>query len=549
MGASGRISVVVTLATGETRRWAGDETQAAYVLQDLSFSTSAPGGFKDMSCSLLRDLVPRPDEQLFAHVQVLGGGNQVLWEGRMQTFPRETGQAYAVNPTAVGWGAHLADDVFSQIYVDRQPQWGDSPLARKNVVWANGFHYETASGAGDLTMVHHLEGGAPQLTEAWYDAGAGTRINRVDYTYQAINTSTSDGAWFLTVLGSPQRDGGFSTSSADLHDAGTSGSGSMSFTGGARYVFWQWGYSGTAAAAPTTDRSVVLTKMALYGAGVTAPLIPITGEPPGFYASDLIADMVSRFAPKLTFTTGAFGSIQPTTYAIPHAAFPDPTTVADAAATVNAYHGWDLLVYDGPTGPTVYYQPTGSGTVWHARGEEGGNLQLEGDSAENVHNAIIVTYTDAFSGEQRRAGPTGTASTYDVTDAALRDDSPDNPANVAGLWRPMQITLSFPTNDVGAVAVGTLALSESNLATRAGSVTLTNTVTHPVLGARPVAEVRAGDAVLFTDQPGAVAHRIVETGYAHSGRTLTAQLNSSSTRTEALLERLLLASTLVTQGQ
>jgi hypothetical protein len=550
----GRISVVVRLADGRTRRWAGDEREAARVLQDLSFSTSAPGGFKDMSCGLLRDLLPGDDEQLFAHVWVLGGANQILWEGRMQAFPRTSGAARAVNPAAVGWGAHLADDVFTHVYVDRQPAWTDTPQPRKLVVWNNGFHYETTSGTGNLSMVHHLNGGSPQLTEAWYDAGAGSRIARIDYTYSALNTATSDAAWFLTLLASDGSDGLSNYSSADLHDQATSGTGTISFgplttaASGKRYVYWQWGYSGTAATAPT-DRIVNLSRMALYGAGTLAPLQAIAGEPPGFFASDLIADMVGRFAPQLRYSTGPFGSIRPTTYPIPHAAFPGPTTVADAAATVNAYHGWDLLVYDGPDGPTVYYQPPGSGTVWEVRGDEGGELQLEGDTGENVHNGIIVTYNDGFTGEQRRAGPTGsTAVGLDVTNASLRDDSPNNPANVAGLWRPMQISLSFPTNDEGAVAVGALALSESNLATRAGSVTLTSTVQHPVLGERSVAEVRAGDAILYTDQPGATPRRIVETTYQHNGRQLSAQLNSSSGRVEALLERLLLGSTIAAQA-
>jgi hypothetical protein len=55
-----------------------------------------------------------------------------------------------------------------------------------------------------------------------------------------------------------------------------------------------------------------------------------------------------------------------------------------------------------------------------------------------------------------------------------------------------------------------------------------------------VAEVRAGDSLRFTDLPDDVPRRIVETTYSHASRTLTASVNSSRSRVEQLLERLLL---------
>jgi hypothetical protein len=99
-----RISLVVTLPGGSTRRWSGEEADARNLLQDLQFGTSAPGGFKDLSCALLRDLIPDADENLFVKVQAIGGGGQVLWEGRTATFPRQTGTSYSVTPGAVHGG-------------------------------------------------------------------------------------------------------------------------------------------------------------------------------------------------------------------------------------------------------------------------------------------------------------------------------------------------------------------------------------------------------------------------------------------------------------
>jgi hypothetical protein len=88
---------------------------------DLTFSTSIPGGDKDLSCSLLRriDLTyERP--ALFDQVRVYGPGNKTAWQGRMAQFPRDHGDSFGIAPAAVGLSAHLKDDpAFREIYVDR----------------------------------------------------------------------------------------------------------------------------------------------------------------------------------------------------------------------------------------------------------------------------------------------------------------------------------------------------------------------------------------------------------------------------------------------
>ncbi len=98
-----RLSLSITSPDGQVTRWGGDEINSEYVPTDLTFSTSVPGGFRDLSCSLLRGLNPGFDEGLFRDVRAYGPGNRTAWEGRMAQLPRTN---TAVRPGAVGWSAH-----------------------------------------------------------------------------------------------------------------------------------------------------------------------------------------------------------------------------------------------------------------------------------------------------------------------------------------------------------------------------------------------------------------------------------------------------------
>jgi hypothetical protein len=88
-----------------------------------------PGGFKDLSCSLLRRIdIDYPDLGLFDTVRVYAPGNRTVWEGRMAQFPRSHGDGFSITPGAVGWSAHLTDDPsFTEVYVDRDPARGATP--------------------------------------------------------------------------------------------------------------------------------------------------------------------------------------------------------------------------------------------------------------------------------------------------------------------------------------------------------------------------------------------------------------------------------------
>src|SRR5690349_20035506 len=176
--ADGRLALSVTHADGRVTRWGPDEPEAVDIPADLTFSTSIPGGFKDLSCSLLRRIdLEYADQALFDTVRVYGPGNRTEWEGRMAQFPRSHGYGYSVTPGAVGHAAHLKDNPsFREVYVDRAfNSWGPMPLNRRIAQSAAGRdmgRYSAQIGDGISRAPPNESIPDEAIDEVMYDAGA-----------------------------------------------------------------------------------------------------------------------------------------------------------------------------------------------------------------------------------------------------------------------------------------------------------------------------------------------------------------------------------------
>jgi hypothetical protein len=546
----GRLAVSVTHADGSVTRWGFDENDAGDVPGDLTFTTNMPGGFASMSCSLLREIQPRADESLFDSVKVYGPGSKTVWEGRIAQMPRQGGRSATVNPGAIGWSAHLEDDQsFVEVYVDRDPNsWSAAPIARKLVAVIAGEADDTRI-TGSVTpegLYWSTEGGinsnyllTGQMKELWYLAPPGTRVSSMEY----VGTT---GFGFSTVFGGqPMYEAPTLFGTDDYSVGGGYVSNGLTYDGtlhGAslptskRFCMIRVKFSNTGTTIrPNATSYLTLNSVAVYGDHGVAASGVIGGNPDGYYASDVVANIVSRAAPLLNFTTGTAGTIQPSTFVIPHLVFPTPTTAADAIQQTNAYHAWNWAVWDDRT---FYYSPPDTGIQWQARIADGAQLSLEGDTAEQIINGVVVSYQDG--GIAKTAGPPGSDCT--VTDASLQDTASNNPVNSHSIprrWKTLNI--SFPTTDAGAIELGAIYLAESLLATRKGSITLQGQVRHPDGMYRPVSHVRAGDSILITDRAGDVSRRIISTSYSHATRTASLDCGFSNEKLNALLERLTVA--------
>lgn len=538
-----RLAISVTHADGRVTRWGPDELDARDIAKSIGWRTAIPGGFKDFTCSLLRPgQRTYQDQALFDNVRCYGPGNETGFDGRAAMFPRsEDGR---VQPAAIGWASHLEDNrAFREIYVDRDlTRWGSASVSRRLAAAAGSPTY----GVRDAQAVPDPATGLPalmcQLNDAWsvrpfveavYDSG-GVPIGSLYYAWKknaAIALPDANWFWQAFVLD----DAEFSSydQTANLAGAGP-GTGTLDATTGTRrFAAVELLYNN--APAGGSDNCVFWTCLAVYGNhGLTKRGLAGATNAQGFYGADVIADVVARAAPLLRFTTGEGGSIEPSSFVIPHLVFASaPVTGADAVSLVNGYHLNEWGVYDDRE--FFWRSPDPDRLTWRAKLTNGARLGLEGDDANNLFNGIFVTYQDP-SGRAATVGPPGTYA--DANSALLVDTDPENPVNQHGLTRIAHLEVGQVTTLAGAIKVGEVWLAEHRLPTRRGQLNLTGMVEHPTKGMRPVWAVRAGDYVDIIERPDEPPRRIIETAYAHDERQLQSSLDNTVFNLDALFERI-----------
>ena len=545
-----RLSVLATTPNGYTFRWGADERRPEDVPSALSFSTIIPGGFETLDCELPRKMaLDYADLRRLTTLTALGAGGRIAAEARLEKAPRVSGDTLSVSPQAVGHQAHLADDEgAAEIYVDRDlSRWrGMSRDRRVALLTAGTYHphdpsvvddTSTAIPASELAFDGEWGLTSLPLGEGVYDCGPGVTGASLYYDWNtATGTSATWTLRFVAANSDSHADVTAGDVGSDLQSGVSGTTGTHTASTPRRVLIFQvfWGTASTSAG-PGVTFAFDFRRLAVFGNhGLTKQG---TAPAQGYYASDVIANAVSRWAPALRFTTGSAGTIAPTTFAIPQLAFPEPTTADVIIKEADRFHLRDWAVWEGPqpNQPTFYYQDRGArGRRWRARVRPA-KLEETGPQLDKLFNGVFVRYTDA-AGTPFTVGPTGTLA--DSTSAYLIDSDPLNPANQVGIKRYTTLDMGINSTAEAATEVGRRFLEESKLHDRSGSAELVGHVEDDRGVIHPAWAVRAGDEISFTDASDASYRRIVRTSYEHDSRSNSLDLDSPPEGLDSLLERL-----------
>jgi hypothetical protein len=535
---SGRLAYYLRRPDGTTKRLGGDEGLAENIGRNFIFGTAVPGGHTNMSLSLTRDpRVDYGDYELFDEFIAKGPGNESAFEGYNIEMPNSTSDE--VGLVATGWASSLKENpTYQEIIVDRDmTRWGDQTAASKiNLIAAN-------ITPGTMSIAVDPVTGKPaiqlEFSDAWlspwkpyarafYDAGPTAKIKIISFTFKGLGNVASNLSFVLeAVTGSdPSWVSGFNLSG----DFYTVAEGEVGFVTPApnRYGLLQFVYPSTPAGIAGEPYVAQIKGIVVIGDHT----IPVLG---GWVvlASDVVANIIGRAAPMQRYSLGPEGSIQPSSFGIPHMIYPDPVSAEDAVLQASKYDVPDWGVYDNRE---FFWRPPGSGRLWVAREDDSGTtLQDAGKQAEDTYNGVIVEFTDP-SGKRYTVGPPSTAG-VDYTDASLRDYSELNPLNEHGRSRLGKLVVSAITTLSGAIQLGGRWLQEELAISDRGTAVVTGFVQDSLGNYEPVWKIRAGDRIRFDDVDGR-ERRIIETSYNHEERTNSLTLDSTPHRLEALMEKM-----------
>lgn len=520
------LDIGVLTPAGSSFHWGFDEPRPENNPTGLTFGTTMPGGFDQATVTLPRKPgVDYSDLERLSDVTVRGAGEQVAWEGRLETSPRASGDQMAVSPGLVGWQAHLDDNQNAQaIYVSQDAsQWVDAPLDEQIRLAAagisNGDMSWSSQNGGLVCALPNQAVGAASVAELWFIAPSGVLIAKVMYVGA---DTTPPGGWetpalfsHSELLESPATSDAM-TLDGTLH--------TTTCTTPHRAVSVRV-YSNGTGATPASGSQRAISQIGVYG-NTGIPTSPISGYPDGVLASDVVAHAITTWCPLLK------AQIDASAFAIPHLVFTSlPNTASDIIKAATQFELQDWWVDENRT---FHMAARGShGRQWRARVGPA-QLQETGPQVARLWNQAVVQYSDV-DGIQRTVGPPG--SGCDTTDASLVDTDPLNPANQAGDPRVAVTQMGTSTPD-GAVKVGSQFLQAQKELDTSGQASLVGYVEDASGITWPAWRVRAGDYVSFVDASSTAPRRVVSTSFDESSKTNAVSLDSPPDGLAALLQRM-----------
>jgi hypothetical protein len=516
----------IETADGTRYRWDANQAPGSR-LRNFSFRTKIGDGFADANGQLARRIeLDYPDLGLVNTITLTGADGSVAYEGRLSAMPRELSDTHSIGVTLAGWMSHARDKKFSEVYIDRRlSEWGEMGQTRQASLMTSGHSLGGSVQAGreddaETALILHMDRlvntatTSVQHLEAWYRSP----VPLAKIYYDVATTGLGSGVGW-TVETHLSTDDTAASIDSNTASTGTAASGYHTTTNTTRRTAMiRHIYANTF----TGDGvwSSRWRKLAVYGThGLT-----IQGTAPGgFYASDVMRDIVSRWCPQLD-TSG----IQDTSYVIEQLAFTDRAFPYDALLELNKYHLWHLGVWENKRLDFRPYDLTDYD--WEIRTDDPGTtFSPQGPSTESLFNGITVQYQDILTGATNVLTP--------ETNPELADTSSTNPWNQHGIDHWDEIALSTPDTETGALYLGVAALADRNAPKTPGTITVRGYIRDRAGNDQPAWKPRAGDTISITNFPNDTPRLIVETDYNDEDKTLRIAVDRPFQLLEAYFDR------------
>lgn len=363
------------------------------MIDGLSWSSVNPGGDETASFTFRRPWSRDNAEIARGSVVAITDGFELLWTGRIEEHDRGGDQTEEVAVTAYGLGIRLKDNTMTEIYVDRDlGQWGEWSVTRRSL-WTSlsippvGAMSVLADQWTGLPAVQVTlpQGSTGAIAEAFYDAGAGTRIASV--YYDLISKSVAGDEGKFRALDDDAYGGEISGSDL-LTGADSSAAGTYTLASPKQFLTFTLVGAGTA----TAERSVTVRRVAVFGNHGLAKRGSAPTE--GFYDSDIVINVISR-VPGVVVRRIDQGS-----FVITQSAYKEPIDHESVITDVSRFEnrdwgtfGSDNVLNPSSEGQFDYKLKDTSARQWSIRRSECAALDLHSEMS-TLFDTVVVNYQD-----------------------------------------------------------------------------------------------------------------------------------------------------------
>lgn len=347
-------------------RDAGRTWEIAREAQDVDFTTKMPGGFSKLSFVVSRPLWREHDDLKRDNTMKLALNGASLFEGFVHSVEPELGDNQRIRVTCHGpWARYGDDQTWRRVYRDTSLRAWKTDQNNDNA----GLYYHDKADRLHIRIPKNVSAPAGSCRRLYYwlydGIPEGDRITRIVFNSD-ISLGSGGSGWVADIMGRDDPDnqeGEFAVWSRD----GGSGTGSqdIAITQQCRCLVLRLRRTGSEAA-PTADRYVKLTDVAVFGTSVSDVRV-----------DTVMADIAGELAPSVQVASEGSG------YEVDHAAFRRFTSRARAIRRVAHYVDgeydyavWEDGVFyaddrpDGigiPAAKTIVVQADRPGMAWKVR--------------------------------------------------------------------------------------------------------------------------------------------------------------------------------------